>query len=129
MPVTARLSKAFYDRFGEDIVTELVEWFNLVDSTYRSELRETNALNFARFDSKLEQRMAQLESKLEQRMAQLEAKLGQRMTQLEATMDVKSAQLESRLTATMEQGFSKQTRFLYVSLVAQVALILAALAR
>ena len=25
MPVTARLSKAFYDRLGEDIVTELVE--------------------------------------------------------------------------------------------------------
>ena len=26
MPVTARLFKAFYDRFGEEIVTELVEW-------------------------------------------------------------------------------------------------------
>ncbi len=28
VPVTAKLSKAFYDRFGDDIVAELVEWLN-----------------------------------------------------------------------------------------------------
>lgn len=56
MPVTARLSKAFYDRFGEEVVAELVEWLNMVDATYRSDLREFNELNFARFDAKLEQR-------------------------------------------------------------------------
>ena len=39
MPVTARLSKAFYDRFGETVTNELVDWFNAVDSTYRSDLR------------------------------------------------------------------------------------------
>ena len=26
MPVTARLSKLFYDRLGEEVTTELVEW-------------------------------------------------------------------------------------------------------
>jgi hypothetical protein len=26
MPVTARLSKAFYDRFGEQVANELVDW-------------------------------------------------------------------------------------------------------
>ena len=128
MPVTAKLSKAFYDRFGEEIVSELVEWFNLVDTTYRGDLRELNEINFARFDAKLEQRMVQLEAKLEQRMVQLEAKLEQRMVQLEAKLDRKMAELETRLTVAMEQGFSKQTRFLYVSLVAQVAVILAVLA-
>ena len=64
MPVTVRLSRLFYERFGDKIVNELVEWFNQVDTTYRNELRELNELNFARFESKLEQRMAQLESKL-----------------------------------------------------------------
>lgn len=29
MPVTAKLSKLFYDRLGEQIANELVEWFNL----------------------------------------------------------------------------------------------------
>jgi hypothetical protein len=30
-----------------------------VDATYRSDLREINELNFARFDAKLEQRLAE----------------------------------------------------------------------
>jgi hypothetical protein len=37
-----------------------VEWFNAVDLTYRADLRELNELNFARFDAKLEQRLAEL---------------------------------------------------------------------
>ena len=37
-----------------------MEWFNAVDLTYRSDLRELNELNFARFDAKLEQRLAEL---------------------------------------------------------------------
>jgi hypothetical protein len=71
MPVTARLSKKFYDRFGEDIANELVDWFNQVDATYRTDLRELNELNFARFDAKLEQRIAQLEAKMDALRAEL----------------------------------------------------------
>ena len=75
MPVTARLSKLFYERLGEQVAGELVDWFNQVDATYRNDLRELNELNFARFDAKLEQRLAQLEAKFEMRFAQLEAKI------------------------------------------------------
>ena len=64
MPVTAKLSRKFYDKLGEDVTNELVEWFNSVDATYRSDLREVNELNFARFDAKLEQRLAELKSDL-----------------------------------------------------------------
>ena len=61
MPVTARLSKRFYDVFGEEIASELVDWGNdrrecfsvRVDATYRADLRELNELNFARFEAKL----------------------------------------------------------------------------
>jgi hypothetical protein len=60
VPVTARLSKRFYEVLGEDIANELVDWFNAVDLTYRTDLRELNELNFARFDAKLEQRLAEL---------------------------------------------------------------------
>jgi hypothetical protein len=62
VPVTARLSKRFYDVFGEEIANELVNWFNQVDDTYRTDLRELNELNFSRFDAKLEQRLAQVKS-------------------------------------------------------------------
>ncbi|CAN5887872.1 hypothetical protein BH24GEM1_BH24GEM1_20790 [soil metagenome] len=64
MPVTARLSKRFYEVLGEDVANELVDWFNAVDLTYRADLRELNELNFARFDAKVEQRLAGLRAEL-----------------------------------------------------------------
>ncbi len=71
MPVTAVLSKKFYEKFGEDVTNELVNWFNAVDATYRADLRELNELNFARFDAKLEQRLAELDARWERRIAEL----------------------------------------------------------
>jgi hypothetical protein len=75
MPVTARLSRRFYDVLGEDVANELVDWFNAVDLTYRGDLRELNELNFARFDAKLEQRLAEMRAELRQEMAELRAEL------------------------------------------------------
>jgi len=83
MPVTAKLSRKFYEKFGDDIANELVDWFNMVDATYRSELREQNELNYARFDAKLEQRIAELRAEMQ---------LGFK------NVDVKLEQLETRLT-------------------------------
>ena len=37
---------------------------NGMDTTYRADLRELNELNFARFDAKLEQRVAEVRSEL-----------------------------------------------------------------
>jgi hypothetical protein len=79
MPVTAKLSKLFYDRLGEQIADELVNWFNQVDATYRGELREINELNFARFEAKLELGLATLEARVNERFAMLEAKLERRL--------------------------------------------------
>jgi len=64
VPVTARLSQKFYATFGEDVTNELVDWFNAVDSTYKAELRELADLYFARFEAKLDQRMAELKAEL-----------------------------------------------------------------
>ena len=80
MPVTAKLSRKFYETFGDDITNELVDWFNRVDATYRTELRELNELDFGRFDARLEQRIAQLDAKLEA----LESRLETRMAAFEA---------------------------------------------
>ena len=76
MPVTAKLSRKFYETFGDEIAKELVEWFNQVDTTYRTELREVNELNFARFDAKLEQRIAELRAELATLEGRLLARLG-----------------------------------------------------
>lgn len=103
VPVTAKLSRKFYEKLGDDVANELVEWFNLVDATYRSDLRELNELNFARFDAKVEQRWAQLDTKLEQRLAQLDAKLEQRVAELRAEIQVRVAELSSE----MQAGFAR----------------------
>ena len=86
MPVTARLSRKFYEKLGDDLANELVEWFNMVDATYRGDLRDLNELNFARFDAKLEQRVAKLDVKIdalqgrvEQRLAEMETRLTRRL--------------------------------------------------
>src|SRR5918995_2308863 len=96
VPVTAKLSKRFYDVLGEDVANEMVDWLNAVDLAYRANLRELNDLNFARFDAKLEQRVTALDSKLEQRLAALESKLEQKLVVLES-------KLEQRLTESMSQ--------------------------
>ena len=75
MPVTAKLSRRFYDRLGDEIANELVDWFNAVDETYRSELKEVNELNFARFDARLEQRVAELHSEFRTGLARVENRL------------------------------------------------------
>src|SRR2546423_917788 len=53
MPVTAKLSRKFYETFGEDLTNELVELLNNVYTTSRGDLRELNDSNFTRFDGKL----------------------------------------------------------------------------
>ena len=77
MPVTAKLSRRFYETFGDEVTNEVVEWFNQVDLTYRGDLRELNELNelnFARFDAKVEQRFAEFEARWGKRLAELEAR-------------------------------------------------------
>lgn len=97
MPVTAKLSRKFYETFGDEIANELVEWFNQVDATYRADLRELNELNFARFDAKLEQRMAESDAKWDRRMAELDAKWEGRFTQLDAKLEQRVAELRGEL--------------------------------
>jgi DNA anti-recombination protein RmuC len=134
MPVTAKLSKLFYERMGEQIADELVNWFNQVDATYRADLRELNELNFGRFDSKLEQRLAELHTKLDGKIdrvtaelhAKLDGKIDRVFTELHAKLDGKidrvAVQLDSKidrvaaeLSATLERRLGEQTRWLFVA--------------
>jgi len=86
MPVTAKLSRKFYEKFGDELTNELVNWMNQVDATYRTEFRDLFEVNFGRFNALLEQRMAQLDAKLEQRAAQFESKFETRIEQLKTEL-------------------------------------------
>ena len=110
MPVTARLSKLFYERLGEAVTNELVDWFNQVDAAYKSDLREMNELNFARFDAKLEQRLAELGAEL-----RVEIRTG--LSTLDAKIDVTAA----RTHAMLEKALRDQTRFFFLAWAAILA--------
>ena len=97
MPVTAKLSRGFYEKLGDELANELVEWFNQVDATYRTDLRELNELNFARFDAKLEQRFAESDAKWEERLAVLDVKWEQRLAELNVKWERRMAELRTEL--------------------------------
>ena len=59
MPV-AKLSREFYERFGDKLTDELVNCLNSIEASYRAELRDLFAAHFERFEEKLERRLADL---------------------------------------------------------------------
>lgn len=93
MPITAKLSKRFYDRLGDDVVNELVALLNLIDSTYRSELRETNEANWIRFETKLEAEIGKLRAEFK---AELKAEI-------------------AGLKESLERRLGEQTRRMFVA--------------
>ncbi len=52
-----------------------MDWFNKVDAAYRSEFRELFDVHFARFDAKLEQRIAEAKGELRGDMRRMEVRL------------------------------------------------------
>lgn len=119
--VTAKLSRKFHEKFGDDVASELVTWFNDVDATYRTDLRELNERNFARFDAKLEQRVAQLDAKL----AQLEARMDARFAEFRAEFRTGLARLEGGLVARIALAESRQTRLLLATWIARLGAVAA----
>ena len=75
MPITAKLSRKFYETFGDDIANELVGWFNSVDAQYRLDLRDMLDQRFATQDARIDQRLAVFEARVGARFESLEGKL------------------------------------------------------
>ncbi len=81
MPV-AKLSREFYDRFGDKLTDELVNCLNSIEESYRAEIKDLCAAHFGRFEEKLERRTAEtaahfgrFEEKFEHRLAATKAEL------------------------------------------------------
>lgn len=96
---TSRSTLPLQFRIPHSTFRIMVNWFNQVDSTYRGDLRELNELNFARFDAKLEQRLAQSDAKWEQRLGELRAELGALRGQLGAELGVLRGEFRAQLEA------------------------------
>ena len=103
MPITAKFSKAFYDKLGHEIADEMVNWFNQADTAYRTQLRELNDLNYARFEAKLEQ----FDAKMDQRFVEQDAKLEARFAAIDQRFAEQDAKSERRF-AIVDQRFAEQ---------------------
>jgi hypothetical protein len=123
MPVTAKLSRKFYDQFGDEIANELVEWFNKVDETYKSELRELNELNFARFDAGVKQQLAELRadirSDMEIQSRSLRGELENQVRSLRGELENESRILREDIenhSRTLHEALENQGRTLHEAL-------------
>ncbi|MEX1186438.1 MAG: hypothetical protein WEA80_07595 [Gemmatimonadaceae bacterium] len=106
MPVTAKLSRRFYDQLGDDVANELVNWFNAVDETYRNQLRELNDLNWERFRSELRAEGASIRAEMDKRFAEMDKRFDARFTAIETRL----AALEARFPAFEERIDAKFAR-------------------
>jgi uncharacterized coiled-coil protein SlyX len=126
VPIVVKLSQAFYDRFGDEVVDELVGMLNQVDASSQQSLRELNDANFARFDERLGRGFAEFEAKIEQRFAALESKFEQRLVALEikfeqrfAALEIKFEQRIAGLEIRFEQRFGALENKLSAQLLTQ----------
>ena len=86
MTVTGKLSRKFYEKLGDDVAAELVDWFNAVDATYKSELKETNELNWERFKTTLHQEISSLRAELLGEISSVRSELRAEMKAMQADL-------------------------------------------
>jgi hypothetical protein len=104
MPVTARLSRRFYEALGDDIANEPVDWFNAVDLTYRTELREMNDLNRDRIEARFDAFAAELramEARFDGKLGELEARTNARFDALQSLLGKQLAETRADLIKWM----------------------------
>ena len=124
MPVTPTFSEDFYKKLGHGIAEEFVNWFNQAHNAFRTDLKELNGLNYARFESKLEQRIAELRATLREELAHMAATLRQEIGSAEGRVDKNITALRGEV-----QSLKTLVRWLFGFWAASSLTILAALIR
>lgn len=116
MPVTAKLSRRFYEQFGDEVTNELVNWFNAVDETYRNQLRELNDLNWERFRSELRAVEAAVRSDVGKQLAEMDKRFDVRFGMIEtrlAAVEARFPTFEERLDAKFDAKFAEVERRMF----------------
>lgn len=115
MAIATNFSKEFYDKLGHEVVEEMVNWFNQTDVEYRTQLRDLNDRNYARF-----------EAKLEQRFSEQDAKWGERFGALETAIERRSSEQDVKWERRQNEQFSHLLKWMFVfwstSLVSMIGL-------
>lgn len=114
MPVTAKLSRKFYDRFGDDIATEFVDWFNAVDLTYQTQLKEINELNWERFKTALQAEGAAIRAELRGEFREGLAQVRIEMAKLAGDLRTEISKGDSALRHEMERTRGDLLKWMFI---------------
>lgn len=98
MPITVKLSRAFYDRLGDEVANELVTLLNAADESYRHEFRDLFAANFGQVRAE----MAELRAELHGEMGALRMELRGEMQALRAELRGEMAELRGEMRGGMQ---------------------------
>ena len=97
-----RAERTFTDTFGEDVVNELVDWFNHMDATYRADL--------VRFDATLQQRLAEADARWERRFAEFSSKWERRWAEFTSEWERRFAEQDIRWERRFAESDAKWER-------------------
>ena len=86
MPV-AKLSREFYERFGDKVTDELVNCLNAIEVSYRAELRDLFEAQFGRFEEKLAHHIAENRALIEHHVAEIKALLAHGLAENRALLE------------------------------------------
>ncbi len=108
MPAPAKFSEQFYERFGHDFIEELADWLRRMDVTYRTQLRELNELNAARFEAHVSHELGEAKHELRQEIAEVRREISELLLEVRtetregfANVKADAAALEARLTSRL----------------------------
>ena len=96
-------------------------------STYRSDLRELNELNFSRFDAKLEQRVAELRAELRGSLRALEGGLSALEARMEARFEAFEGKLVGRFESRIAEVRTEMQRWMLASWASMMLVLLGTL--
>ncbi|HUL71363.1 MAG TPA: hypothetical protein VLT17_14135 [Gemmatimonadales bacterium] len=111
MPVTIKLSREFYERFGDRIANEFVEVLNQVDLAYRDDLRDLSEANlrridarFDRFEAEVRLELAQFRTEWEKFRAEMRQEMADFKMEIRGEMSALCEE-NTGLRSDMERGF------------------------
>jgi hypothetical protein len=124
MPITVKLSRKFYEKLGEEVTNEFVDWLNAVDQSYRSEFRELFEVHFSRFEARLAQQTAELRGETDSKLSVMQSRMDTGLS----GMDTKLAQFAAQLRVEIAESRASLIRWMLGFWVAQVGVTLSAIA-
>ena len=101
MPYTAKFSRRFYEKLGDQVVNELVDWLNTVDLTYKSELKEINEISLKRVEALITSESSRLEAKIDVEVATLRGEMESGFASLRGEFKSEMAAMRTDMTKWM----------------------------